>query len=252
MRNDISGTMTGKIVRIRAHKRVGRTLAILWGLFFLSSGRVSLGGFQVPNSVYGVKDLEQAKADAQESGKAITFLYSDTDTTCGLCSSASMDVIRSLKAKSVVIYVNANNEGKYAPKLVQDAVRKPEAGQYIPMTIVTDADITTVVAIVPYASERQLKHLLTEARKAIAQERKEAAENGAGAGGSAIISENGKRTWTSHSGAELQAEFVDIEIDTVILRREDAQLVRIGINKLCEEDQILARRLSVQAAAAGR
>lgn len=52
------------------------------------------------------------------------------------------------------------------------------------------------------------------------------------------------RVWTSLSGAQLDAEFVRTEFDTVQLRKRDASLVRIRLALLKPEDQALARQLA--------
>jgi endonuclease YncB( thermonuclease family) len=52
------------------------------------------------------------------------------------------------------------------------------------------------------------------------------------------------RVWTSASGVQLDAEFVESQLDTVILRKRDASLVRIQINQLLASDQVLARQLA--------
>lgn len=65
------------------------------------------------------------------------------------------------------------------------------------------------------------------------------------------------RVWTSLSGAQVEAEFVQNVLDSVMLRRRDATLVRIALGQLIPSDQAIVRNLSGQAApvlhrAAGR
>lgn len=55
------------------------------------------------------------------------------------------------------------------------------------------------------------------------------------------------RVWTSLSGAQLEAEFVQAQFDTVQLRKRDAALVRIRLAQLKPEDQMLARQLAGSA-----
>lgn len=55
------------------------------------------------------------------------------------------------------------------------------------------------------------------------------------------------RVWTSISGAQVDAEFVQVLFDSVTLRRRDGQLVRIAIHNLIPSDQILARTLAGQS-----
>ena len=55
------------------------------------------------------------------------------------------------------------------------------------------------------------------------------------------------RVWTSLSGAQLEAEFVRAQFDTVELRKRDASQVRIRLALLKPEDQMLARQLAGSA-----
>ena len=38
-------------------------------------------GFKVPKSIYKMDQLEEAKAEAKEEGKALIFVYSDSGST---------------------------------------------------------------------------------------------------------------------------------------------------------------------------
>ena len=58
------------------------------------------------------------------------------------------------------------------------------------------------------------------------------------------------RVWTSLAGAQVEAEFVQNVLDTVLLRKRDGNLVRISIAQLKPEDQALVRQLSGHAAPA--
>lgn len=55
------------------------------------------------------------------------------------------------------------------------------------------------------------------------------------------------RVWTSASGAQVEAEFAQAIFDTVVLRKRDGNYVRIGVNLLKSEDQVLARQLAGRA-----
>lgn len=52
------------------------------------------------------------------------------------------------------------------------------------------------------------------------------------------------RMWTSASGQALEAEFVELTLDTVVLRSPEDRLFRISLNNLSRDSQILARQLS--------
>lgn len=52
------------------------------------------------------------------------------------------------------------------------------------------------------------------------------------------------RTWTSASREQMEAEFVEVSMDLVVLRTRDDRLIRVPIQHLRGEDQILARQLA--------
>lgn len=52
------------------------------------------------------------------------------------------------------------------------------------------------------------------------------------------------RAWTSRSGAQVEAEFVETVFDTVTLRKRDGNHVRINLALLTPADQVLARQLA--------
>ena len=51
------------------------------------------------------------------------------------------------------------------------------------------------------------------------------------------------RAWTSASGAQVEAEFVQCVMDMVTLRKNDGTLVRIRLNQLTPADQVAVRQL---------
>ena len=51
------------------------------------------------------------------------------------------------------------------------------------------------------------------------------------------------RAWTSASGAQVEAEFVQCVMDTVTLRKNDGALVLIRLNQLTPADQVAVRQL---------
>ena len=52
------------------------------------------------------------------------------------------------------------------------------------------------------------------------------------------------RAWTSASGAQVEAEFIQCVMDTVTLRKNDGTMVRIRLNLLKPADQIAVRQLA--------
>ncbi len=61
------------------------------------------------------------------------------------------------------------------------------------------------------------------------------------------ITEGEFRTWTSASGQQVEAEFMELALDTVVLRTRDDQRIRVHITHLHRDDQIQARSLAAAA-----
>ena len=209
------------------------------------------GEIKMGKSVFRMSQIDAAKEEAKSKNEAITFLYTDENTKCGLCEAASMDVINGMKAKSTIVYVNSNNETPLLPPLVQDALRKPEAGQFIPKTVVVDPDITQVIAIVPYDSEQARKSSITKAKKQISKALPDKtpppSTPAASTAGAQAREVHASRTWTSASGTKLEAAFEGCSLDMVSLRKADGTLMSIPISKLSAEDQSLVREGSSSA-----
>lgn len=55
----------------------------------------------------------------------------------------------------------------------------------------------------------------------------------------------GMRTWVSASGSTVEAEFVSVKFDDVLLRRADGKELRIRMQQLSSADQIHVRNVSV-------
>ncbi len=60
----------------------------------------------------------------------------------------------------------------------------------------------------------------------------------------AVLLSTDFRSWTSASGQQIEAAFIQNIFDTVVLQQPDGAMVRIALNRLAPADQILARQLS--------
>lgn len=119
----------------------------------------------MPNSVYRMDHLEEAKSDARINTRAITIIFTHEKTSCGLCEAASLKAAATLSNKTVVVYADANTEWGKLPPAVQDALRTPEAGPFVPQVVILDLALTKVLAIVPYATSDRYDQLLQAALK---------------------------------------------------------------------------------------
>ena len=132
----------------------------------LLAASTALAGFNLKSGVYHMDELDAAESAALSARKPIAFLYSDQKTFCPLCIGASRQVMETLAGSCVVVYVSRSDAANL-PQQVQNALRSPAAGKYIPVVVVMSYDLKKVIAIVPYAKGEAYKKLLSEAKKKV-------------------------------------------------------------------------------------
>ena len=129
-----------------------------------------LASFTLPSLVYRMDQLGEAMEAAKEKEVPIAFVYTDESTDCGLCKSASLDIVEALKDRTVMIYVNSGDEQDWGktPNLVRRAINSPQAGRYIPVAVLVDPDVRQVYGIVPYVRDvEQRRDYLRKVRSMI-------------------------------------------------------------------------------------
>lgn len=201
--------------------------------------------FTMPKKVFRMGEFEKAKAEAESKGQPITFIFTDEHTSCGLCSGASLKTAEKLDKKTVVVYADCNTERPKLPAAVQQALQTPEAGRFIPMTVITDAALTNVLAIVPYVrgdaeQEQLLKDVLKKLPKATpmsAAAHTLAPRPGLPMAGIPPAEGREFRTWKSLSGATIEAALVQERSGRVRLKTRDGSSVEIMVANLAKDDQ---------------
>jgi len=128
-------------------KRYSIVQVVLLVLMFSAS--LASAAFDIPSYVYRIDQLQQAKDEAKADDKQIVFLYSDEHTDCPLASKASISIIRRFKHRAVIVYICKEGWAK-VPRIVRETIKSPEAGRFIPKTVVVDSGLTEVVSIIPY------------------------------------------------------------------------------------------------------
>jgi hypothetical protein len=132
--------------------------------------------------VYRLSDLEEAKAEAKKTGQPIAFLASDIKSVQSSAdprrkgtAAATIHVFEGLRKVAVIVFSDYTTENHTEPPLVDSALHPPEDVHYTaPKVVITDADVTKVIAVVAYhddAAERQKR--LVAATGKIQAERKE-------------------------------------------------------------------------------
>jgi len=117
------------------------------GLGFIFLPLALSAAFELERGVYAISELKEAQKEAREKGKAISFLYSNTETTCGLCDRASLVIMDEMNGDTVMVYTRSASD---APKIVFEAFRSPESGKYIPKFAAFDAELTRLLGVVSY------------------------------------------------------------------------------------------------------
>ena len=134
-----------------------------WLLLTASS---ATAGFRLPPGIYRMEAFSEAVVRAKQSNRPLAILLSDENSSCPLSDSASLDAIKKLRLRAVVVYAHSRGDWDSLPGIVKSAFRSPEAGKYIPIVIVVDADVTKVLAVIPYArEERERAKLFREAMR---------------------------------------------------------------------------------------
>jgi hypothetical protein len=147
-----------------------RILSIALFSILLAASTV-IAGFTLKSGVYGMNEFDAAKSEALSGKKAVAFLYSDKNTFCTQCTSASLQAMDTMIDGCVVVYIDKSDAPKL-PEEVKNALRSPKAGKYIPTVVVMSYDLKKVIAIVPYARGEAYKKLLSEAKEKILSYRK--------------------------------------------------------------------------------
>ena len=130
--------------------------------------------FTLPGMVYRADQMSTAINDAKDKNIPILYLWSDENTTCGLCTAASIDIIEEFKNSAVIVYISSKDDSDWekTPNIVKKSIVSPQAGKYIPKAIVMNSDNKKVYAIIPYERDRnKRKENLHEINMAIRNKR---------------------------------------------------------------------------------
>ncbi len=112
-------------------------------------------------AVYRLAELTEAQTEARKEGKPLAFLA--TEVVClqsneGMfetgSSSATVHAFEALKNAAVLVFSDCRNENHTEPPIVDRALHPPEDVHYTPpKVVITDAELTKVIFVVPYTKE---------------------------------------------------------------------------------------------------
>jgi hypothetical protein len=169
---------------------------------------------------------------------------------------ASSEAFKSFKSIGVVVFANSKGEQGSLPNGAREMLSKPEAGNTIPIVMVTTADGAKGLEVIPY------KVLSDDCRGAARDLRKQlegadvvGAAGGAGADDESTASDDAKpaagsnllcdeREWTNSSGQKVRAAVVRLTPTAVTFKLAGGKVVDYPLSKLSSESQDELRELA--------
>jgi len=130
---------------------------------------------------YRLTELSQAQAEARQDGKPLAFLATklsllqENEPITGTGGvAASIHAFEAFKCAAVIVFTDAYTENHMQPSLVDIALHPPDDVHYTPpKVVITDADLTRVIAVVPYTRDYATRQsLLTAALTKIKEAKK--------------------------------------------------------------------------------
>jgi len=204
----------------------------------------AMADFKMPKKVYRMDRLEEAKTKAKAKGKAIAIIFTHEKTSCGLCAAASLKAAQILGRKTVVVYADCDTEKQKLPVAAQQALGTPEAGRFVPKTVILDAELETVLALVPYAKGKEQNRLFKDAIKKLprvppqsGRVQKPASNPGMLAFRIPPADDREFRTWQPASSVPIEAALVHERRGRITLKKKNGTKVEILSLTLCKEDQ---------------
>lgn len=131
-------------------------------------------------AVYRLSELQEAQDEARKEGKPLAFLA--TEAACLQSndnmlergsSSATIHAFEALKKATVLVFSDSRTENHTEPGIVDAALHPPDDVHYTPpKVVITDADLTKVIFVVPYNREPAVRQKLMAAALAKIKEAK--------------------------------------------------------------------------------
>lgn len=108
-----------------------------------------------PRGSFAFADIEKAKAAASAGKKELAFIYTDKDTTCGLCQGAAAAFIDAVKSKAVIVHVDSKDWKDVWAKLPEAVRQGFTPGKMIPKIAVTDAAASKLTTSLTYEAYKE-------------------------------------------------------------------------------------------------
>ena len=114
-------------------------------LFYMMCMSVTYGAIELPKGSFQITELEEAKKEAKEKKRPIAFVYTNVNTSCGLCKRATYLMFKEFKRKAIFVYVKDRNN---CPENVKNTLKSK--GKYIPKLAVYNHDLSRDLGLVIY------------------------------------------------------------------------------------------------------
>lgn len=129
---------------------------------------------------YRLSELKEAQAEARRDGKPLAFLatfsktiQSNADMTKKSGNAATIHAFEALKNATVLVFSNSETENHQEPPIVDAALHNPHGPYTAPKIVITDAEITKVIFVIPYNEDFPTRQkMMAEALQKIAANRK--------------------------------------------------------------------------------
>ena len=130
--------------------------------------------FKLPKKSFTIEQIEAAKEKAKETGKPISFLLSDKNSKCPLCSDASRLIIKSLQRHTIIVYFKDYSDS--VPENVKSALQSSK-DRYIPKVVVYDSELKEQLGMVTYTeiknkNKKAFRKLLKKIKESIKKHKK--------------------------------------------------------------------------------
>jgi len=198
------------------------------------------GGIKIPKHVFNITELEEAQQEAKEKSKVLAFVYSDPESTWGLCNVACEKAFKKLRSVASIVFIDSQkSDWAGLPKAVKTGLSHADAGKFIPKVTFTDIDAQKHILSVRYESWNEESKLVREIKKTL----KEEESNNITSAEPSKSKPQQYLEWKNLEGKAIKAKYVKLEDDLVTLILVSGSTVKYPINKLTEDSQKLAKSL---------
>lgn len=143
-----------------------KTAPAIFSAFLLCFAAAGLcAEIRFPSTAFEQTEISAAQQKAASTGRPIAFVYTNKETTCGLCIGATEKIIEAFRSSAVIVYVKGTDT---LPENIRAVFASK--GKYIPKVALFDAKLETSYGLVTYEeikadAEKSLREIKRAARK---------------------------------------------------------------------------------------